>query len=91
MALWFTVVLWVIGIIALFGGKIADNLLRRLERKLERKSEKNKFDDNSAHIAYGAGEKVADAIPWYAVNMFFIIIGLVLIAIGFIPLGFHFI
>lgn len=89
MSIGLAIVIWIIGIIIMFGGKIADNILRHFEHKLEEKAKHNKFDDNSAHIVYGAGSRILDAIPWYAVNTIFIIAGLVVMALGFVSLSFH--
>lgn len=91
MAIALAFVLWIIGIVLMLGGKIADNLLRRLERKLAEKSQHKKFEDNSAHIAYGAGKGIVDAIPWYAVNTWFAVVGLIIFALGFVPLSYHYV
>lgn len=88
MSFWVAIVVWIIGIVFMFGGKIADNLLRHLEERLHEKSKKNVDQDHSAHMAYGTGKSLVDAIPWFAINPYFIIFGMVIIALGFIPFGF---
>lgn len=91
MSIIIAMVFWIVGIVIMFGGRIAGFLLRKLEHKLEKKSKHNKFEDNPAHIAYGTGSKIVDAIPWYLINPWFAVFGLVVFAIGFVPLSFHYI
>jgi len=89
MSFWVAIIIWVIGIVFMFGGKIADNFLRLLEKRLHEKAKENTNQDHSAHMAYGTGRSIVDMIPWFVINPYFIIFGMVIIALGFVPFSFY--
>jgi hypothetical protein len=89
MSFWAAIIFWLVGIIFMFGGKMANNFLRYLEKKLHKKAEKNAHQDHSAHMVYGTGRNIVDKIPWFVVNSSFIIVGMVIIALGFVPFSFY--
>jgi uncharacterized membrane protein len=89
MSFWAAIIFWLVGIVVMFGGKIADNLLRYLEKKFHKKAKENAQQDHSAHMVYGAVRNIVDVIPWFAVNPVFIIFGMVIIALGFVPFSFY--
>ncbi|MGV3488223.1 MAG: hypothetical protein ACO1OC_06510 [Tuberibacillus sp.] len=85
-----SILLWLVGILVIFGGRIIYYKLQKMKKDLKERAEGAKFRDNSATVAFQFTGEVIDAIPWYYVRLIFIIIGAVIIAIGFVPLGFLF-
>ncbi|WP_027724866.1 hypothetical protein [Tuberibacillus calidus] len=86
-----SIMIWLIGIIIILLGKYLYDWLMKTKEKFKEKAEGAQFHDHSKAVAFQISGKVLDAIPWYYVRLIFILVGAVIIALGFVPLGFLFI
>lgn len=83
-----SILFWLVGILVILSGRYLLHKLHHAEKDLKEKAEEVKFKDNSASVTYQIEDEVLDAIPWYYIRLIFILIGMVIIALGFVPLGF---
>ena len=83
-----SIAFWLVGIVLLISQRLVINRLKAAMKKMDEKSEQTKFNDNSASIAYSMGENALDVIPWDYIRLICVIIGMIIIALGFVPLGF---
>jgi len=86
-----SIVFWLAGILVILCGRYLFHKLQEAKKGLKEKAEDVMFNDNSASLTYQFSGEVIDALPLYYVRFVFILIGAVIIAIGFVPLGFLFI
>jgi len=86
-----SIMIWLIGIIIILLGKYLYDWLMNTKEKFKEKAEGAQFHDNSKAVVFQFSGEVLDAIPWYYVRLIFILVGAVIIALGFVPLGFLFI
>ncbi|GGH83114.1 putative membrane protein [Pullulanibacillus pueri] len=83
-----SLVFWLIGIIVIVSHSILITLLKHKQKEFDERAEQKMFNDNSASIANSMGEQVLDLIPWGYIRLVTVIIGMIIIALGFVPLGF---
>lgn len=83
-----SILFWLIGFVVILGGRLMNHFLVRLKKKMDAEAEKLKFKNNKESIKHTIGEDVIDMIPWYYVRLIFTIVGMVIIALGFVSLGF---
>lgn len=62
--------------------------LKKMQKQLNRHAEAMRFNDNSASLAYSIGGAVLDKVPWFCIRMLCIVLGMIVFALGWIPLGF---
>ncbi|HET6873006.1 MAG TPA: hypothetical protein VFH42_08475 [Sporolactobacillaceae bacterium] len=79
---------WLVGILVILSGRYLYHKLQEVKKNLKEKAEEVKFKDNSASMTFQLSGEVLDAIPWYFIRLIFILVGMVIIALGFVPLGF---
>ena len=83
-----SIVFWLVGILVILSYRYLYYKLQAIKKDLKEKAEKVKFDDNSASVAFQVTGEVIDAVPWYYIRLVLILVGTVIIALGFVPLGF---
>ena len=83
-----SIVFWLVGILVILSNRYLYYKLQAIKKDLKEKAEKVKFDDNSASVAFQVTGEVIDAVPWYYIRLVLILVGTVIIALGFVPLGF---
>lgn len=79
---------WLVGFLVILSGPVIGYLLKRMKKKMDQKSEETRHDDNEASFVYAILENVIDIIPWFYIRLVFTIVGMVIIALGFVSLGF---
>ncbi|GGE35718.1 hypothetical protein GCM10011391_13110 [Pullulanibacillus camelliae] len=62
--------------------------MKKTQKQLDKNAEDAQFDDNSASLAYSMGEAALDMVPWFYIRTVCIVLGMIIIALGFVPLGF---
>lgn len=87
-ALIISILFWLVGLLIILSGPIMNVVLTRIKKKMDAKSEDVKFHDNQASIQYTMAEDIIDIIPWFSVRLILTIIGMVVMALGFVSLGF---
>ncbi|WP_085521028.1 hypothetical protein [Tuberibacillus sp. Marseille-P3662] len=80
---------WLVGILVMIGGRILYIQLNHTRHHLKEHAESVKHQDQSKSLYLGMGEKALNFTPWYAIRLFFIIVGLCIMALGFVALGFY--
>jgi hypothetical protein len=83
-----SILFWLIGILVILSGRYIFHKLQEAKKDLKEKAEAVKFKDNSASMTFQLSGEVLDAVPWYYIRLIFIVVGMVIIALGFVPLGF---
>lgn len=83
-----SIVFWLVGILVILSNRYLYHKLQAIKKDLKEKAEKVKFEDNSASVAFQVTGEAIDAVPWYYIRFVLILVGTVIIALGFVPLGF---
>ncbi|WKB36338.1 hypothetical protein QS257_04100 [Terrilactibacillus sp. S3-3] len=89
-ALVISIILWLVGVLIIMLGYVAVGKLKGVGHDLLRHAEHEKGKDNSASIVMAIQGKIIDVFPVYMINIFTAIIGIVLIALGFVAVAFTF-
>ncbi|MFC7393505.1 hypothetical protein [Scopulibacillus cellulosilyticus] len=90
VALIISIIFWLVGILIIFGGEYFVFKIKHAQHDLRKSKESLEFNDNSASIVRGIEAKALDYIPWYLIRIAASIVGLIVIAFGFVALGFVF-
>jgi len=83
-----SLVIWVIGFIIIISERLLVKQLKNMHKKLNKHAEATRFNDNSASLAYSIGGAALDMIPWFYIRTLCIVIGMIVFALGWVPLGF---
>jgi len=86
--IWVSFGFWVVGVIVILSGGYMSVKLQKAGEAFKERAERTAFRDPSAGIAYRMGSGLIDLVPWYYLRVLFLIVGAVIIAIGFVPLAF---
>ena len=83
-----SIIFWLVGILVILSGRYLFHNLQGMKKDLKEKAEDAMFNDNSASITYQISGEAVDAMPLYYIRFIFILLGAIIIALGFVPLGF---
>lgn len=89
-ALVISIILWLAGVLIIMLGYFGVGKLKGAGHHLQRRAEHEKGKDDSASIALAIEGKMIDVLPVYMINIISAVIGVVLIALGFVAIAFSF-
>lgn len=89
MGWWFLpIAFWAIGLIIIIGGNYVGHKIGETKARLHHHAESAQFRDTETSIYFAIGEKALGMVPWVSVRLFYVIVGMVVFALGFVALSF---
>lgn len=91
MGWWFLpMAFWAIGLIVMIGGHYVGHKIGETRDRLHHHAKSEKFGDTDTEtsIYFTIGEKALGMVPWVSVRLFYLIVGMVIFALGFVALSF---
>lgn len=82
------IMFWLIAVLIIYSPNAIYRLLEKEKKKLAEHAKKAKPNDSGEGVLYTIEERALDMISWWGMTFSMTILGLVLIALGFVSLSF---
>ncbi|HEX7064615.1 MAG TPA: hypothetical protein VF199_06055 [Bacillales bacterium] len=89
MGWWFLpIAFWAVGLLVMIGGVYIGHKISEAKEHLHENAELAKHRDRTASMYFGLEGKALDMIPWVTVRLVYLILGMIIFALGFVALSF---
>jgi hypothetical protein len=78
---------WIIGLLIISGGEYINKKMGQKKDQMIRHAESARAFDTDESVYFALEGKALDAIPWFVVRLFTVIIGMIVIVLGFVALS----